>query len=326
MSKPAKPRMAICYDFDGTLAAGNMQEYDYIPQLNMSSKKFWEEVQQRAREQKSDEILAYMGIMIEKANADRSTAGIKIKREDFTDYGKKVRFFPGVKDWFRRINNIGKTNGISIEHYIISSGIREMIEGTSIAAYFKKIYASSFMYDQNGVAYWPALALNYTTKTQFLFRINKGHLDEWDNSEINAFKPKEERPIPFTRIVYIGDGSSDIPCMRLVKDQGGHSIAVFQPRKPDLKKKAAALFAEGRVNFVAPADYTEGKDLDRQVTSVINKVVADHRVQNYSNDTVRRYSSPSPSTKRASKADLDSTADTNGLGGACDSNGSIGLK
>lgn len=302
--------MAICYDFDGTLAAGNMQEYDYIPQLNMSSKKFWKEVQKRAREQKSDEILAYMGLMIEKANADRSPNGIKIKREDFTNYGKKVKFFLGVEKWFERINKVGKDSGISIEHYIISSGIREMIEGTSIAKHFKKIYASSFMYDQNGVAYWPALALNYTTKTQFLFRINKNYLDEWDNSEINAYKAKEERPVPFERIIYIGDGTTDIPCMRLVKDQRGYAIAVFQPGKSRAKACAARLLADGRVSFVAPADYREGKILERQIKSVIKKILADFEVHQFIKHSKKNYAiktaKPEMMTTNISEASLDS--------------------
>ncbi len=279
MSKPAKPKMAICYDFDGTLAPKNMQEYDYIPQLKMSSKQFWNEVHKRAREQKSDEILAYMRLMIEQAEGDRSADGIKITRQDFSNYARKVKFFQGVKEWFGSINQYGKNNGIIIEHYIISSGIREMIEGTSIARYFTKIYASSFMYDQNDVAYWPSMVVNYTTKTQFLFRINKGHLDEWDNSKINAYKAKEERPIPFDRIIYVGDGTTDIPCMRLVKDQGGYAIAVFHPGKSTAKACAANLLTDGRVNFVAPADYREGKVLDKQIKSVVNKIVADYAVQ-----------------------------------------------
>ncbi|NLV46602.1 MAG: haloacid dehalogenase-like hydrolase [Candidatus Hydrogenedentes bacterium] len=274
MSRQARIKMAICYDFDGTLSPGNMQEYDYIPQLNISSKEFWADVRQRAQSQKSDEILAYMALMIEKANADRSK-GIQITRQAFSDYAKKVKLFKGVDDWFSRINNDGKEIGIAVEHYIISSGIREMIEGTSIAKHFERVYASSFMYDQHGVAYWPSLAVNYTTKTQFIFRINKGCLEEWDNSTINNYQPHAERPIPFERIVYLGDGLTDVPCMRLVKDQGGHSIAVYKPNTKGRKEAAQQLLKEGRVNFIAAGDYSENKEIHRQITSIIRKVAAD---------------------------------------------------
>ena len=278
MSKPAKPKVAICYDFDGTLAAGNMQEYDYLPQLKIKPKQFWDEAKERARTQQGDEILAYMCLMLEKAKAD-PTKGIQVTKKAFADNVANVKLFKGVESWFERINSFGHNAGAVIEHYIISSGIREMIMGISIARYFRKVYASSYMYDQHGVAIWPSLALNYTTKTQFLFRINKGYLDEWDNSKINTYKAKEERPVPFEQIVYIGDGTTDIPCMRLVKDQGGYAIAVFQPGKSKAKEGAANLFADNRVNFVAPADYREGKVLDKQIKSIIKKIVADNEVQ-----------------------------------------------
>lgn len=274
MSKPKKPIIAICYDFDGTLSPKNMQDYDFIPQLKLNPQDFWKEVQARAKEQNADEILTYMCIMLEKATPG---TGVQITRKAFADYGKKVDLFPGVIDWFRKITAFGKEQGANIEHYIISSGIKEMIEGTRIGREFKKIYASSFMYDQNGVAYWPALAINYTTKTQFLFRINKGMLDVYDNTKINAFMEKDERRIPFQRIIYIGDGSTDIPCMKLVKVQGGYSVGVY---KPGSRKKSSAekLLKENRVNFVAPADYTETSILFSQIKVVITKMIADYNV------------------------------------------------
>lgn len=275
MSKKNKIRIAICYDFDGTLSPGNMQEYDYIPKLGLKTKEFWGKVKKRTMEQEADEILAYMRLMIEKATPESK---VKITREAFQKYGETVKLFEGVECWFRRINSFGKENNVIIEHYIISSGIKEMIEGTSISGEFKKIYASSFMYDQNGVAYWPSIAINYTTKTQFLFRINKGILDVWNNSGINAYTQKEKRPIPFSRMIYIGDGSTDIPCMKLVKDQGGYSIAVYKPKSRKLKT-ADSLLNEDRVNFVAGADYSDGSRLDLQIKAVIKKIVAENIVK-----------------------------------------------
>lgn len=278
MSKPARPKVAICYDFDGTLAAGNMQEYDYFPQLGIKPRDFWKEAKDRAQAQEGDEILAYMCLMLEKAKADPAK-GIRVTKNAFADYAKKVKLFRGVEEWFDRINSYGKAAGLAIEHYIISSGIREMIAGTTIAKQFKKIYASAYQYDQHGVAIWPILAMNYTNKTQFLFRVNKGRLDEWDNSGINAFTAKKDRPVPFERMIYIGDGSTDVPCMRLVKDQGGHSIAVYQPNSSLAKQTAERLLAEERVHLVAPADYREGKEIDKNTKLIIDKVAADTAIQ-----------------------------------------------
>lgn len=274
MSKRKNPIIAICYDFDGTLSPGNMQEYDYLPELGISPKQFWDEAKAQAREHDADEILSYMSLMIVKATP---TSQVQITRKSFADHGRNVKFFEGVMEWFERINAYGETVGAKIEHYIISSGIKEMIEGTSIKKEFKRIYASSFIYDQHGVARWPAQAVNYTTKTQYLFRINKGVHNAWDNSTINAFTRDEKRRIPFSRMIFIGDGSTDIPCMKLVKSLGGYSIAVYPPGKR--RTKADALKEENRVDFVAPADYKAGSAVDVQVQAVIQKMVADHHVQ-----------------------------------------------
>jgi phosphoserine phosphatase len=219
---------AICYDFDGTLAPGNMQERDFIPQIGMTRKSFWDEVRARCKQHEADNILIYMALMLEKARA----AHVPVRRRDFVNYGKGLKLFRGAEGWFERINRYGRAGGFRVTHHIISSGIREMIMGTVIKKHFKDIYASSYCYDHHGVAEWPALALNYTTKTQFLFRINKGEHNVYEHEKINQYVAPEERPVPFTNMIFIGDGETDIPCFRLVKEQGGHSIAVFQPHTP----------------------------------------------------------------------------------------------
>ncbi len=277
MSKRNIP-VALIYDFDGTLAPGNMQERDFIPAIKMKTKKFWTEVSKISKQQQADNILVYMKLMLDKAQA----ASIPVRRENFKDYGKNLSFFKGIhpyqnngvteKGWFERINQYGKTSGINIEHYIVSSGIREMIEGTELARKFKKIYASSFFYDHNGIAVWPTLALNYTTKTQYLFRINKGCLDVSDNSSINNFIPEEKRVIPFKHMIYIGDGDTDIPCFRLIKERGGHSIAVYKPKTSGAKNKTKNLINDGRVNFIATADYRNASQIDRIVKGIIDKI------------------------------------------------------
>jgi hypothetical protein len=274
MSKSKKPVIAICYDFDGTLSPGNMQEYDYIPRLKIKPKVFWGDVKKLAKKQDADEILVYMDLMIEKA--DRK---VEIRKGDFINYGKKVKLFKGVNGWFRRINKYGTSRGANIEHFVISSGIKEMIQGTKIFGYFKKVYASSFIYDQHGVAIWPGLAINYTTKTQFLFRINKGYLEVSDNRKINKFVAKDKRPVPFSRVIYMGDGSTDVPCMSLVKDQGGYSVAVYKPRSGLSKLSSKELKKYHRVDFIAAADYRAGKAIDVQIKKVIDKIMADYNLQ-----------------------------------------------
>jgi phosphoserine phosphatase len=267
--------MAIAYDFDGTLAPGNMQEYNFIPELKISPQDFWNEAKKLAKKQESDEILAYMRVMLQKADH----AEIPVRKVDFQNFGKDISLFPGVETWFKRVNKYARDKGIKISHYIISSGIREMIEGTKIAKEFEKIYASGFMYDHNMVANWPALAVNYTTKTQYLFRINKGSLDIHDNSKINKFVPNSERPVPFENIVFIGDGETDIPCMKLVKQLGGHSIAVYTGKKKGAKNNAKKLIDEDRASFVTKADYSEGSAIEKAVKLIIDKVSAHEQLK-----------------------------------------------
>ncbi|OGE88288.1 MAG: phosphoserine phosphatase [Candidatus Doudnabacteria bacterium RIFCSPLOWO2_02_FULL_49_13] len=270
-----RPTIAICYDFDGTLSPKSMQEYGYIQELKITPKNFWAEAKKLAKEQKADEILTYMHLMLEKATRQN---GVQVTSKAFKNFGKNLKLFKGVKSWFKRINQYARTHGIKCEHYIISSGIKEMILGSEISKEFKYIYASSFIYDQYGRAIWPAHALNYTTKTQCLFRINKGLLDPSDNTKINSYLPEAERPIPFSRMVYIGDGDTDIPCMKLVKEQGGYSIAVYKPGSQKKKPQARGLLKVHRVNFVTPADYRNGSPLDKQIKLVLKKMLATYNL------------------------------------------------
>jgi hypothetical protein len=260
--------MAIAYDFDGTLAPGNIQENSFIPAIGMAESVFWSQNKERAKVHQADETLSYMTFMLERAQA----AGVPVRRQDFARHGESVELFPGVETWFDRINANAHKRGVNVQHFVISSGIKEMIEATRIGKKFKKVFASSFMYDANGAAKWPALAINYTTKTQFLFRINKGSLEVHEHGLINEFVPHEKRPVPFTNIVFIGDGSTDVPCMRLVKEQGGHSIAVYRPNSSSTAAKK--LILDQRADFISPADYRRGKRLDTIIEAIIEKVAS----------------------------------------------------
>lgn len=262
--------MAIAYDFDGTLADGNMQEHQFLPDIGVKPAAFWDQVKRLTQEHQADEVLVYMNLMLRKAAA----AGVPVRRDDFKTRGKAIQLFDGVVEWFDRITAYGRSKGVRIEHFLISSGNAEIFAGTPIASKFKHVYASKFIFDENGAAAWPALAVNYTTKTQYLFRINKDAHDLADNSKVNQYVEKHERPVPFENMVFIGDGSTDIPCFRLVKEQGGLSIAVFKPRTKGAQKRAEKYLKDGRVQAVVPAIYTEDADLDRIVKANIDAAAA----------------------------------------------------
>ena len=272
--KDYKFTIALIYDFDGTLAAGNMQEYDFIPAVGKSNFEFWNEANHLAEEQDADQILTYMALMIRSAQAK----GLSLRREAFQESGKKVELYEGVLEWFDRINKYGEERGVRVLHYINSSGMKEIIEGTPIADKFRKIYACSFLYNVDGIAYWPGVAVNYTNKTQFIFKINKGVESVFDTKQVNQYMEEKERPVPFSRMIYVGDGTTDIPCMKLVKNFGGHSIAVYNPKDEAKRGEMNTLIRDNRVNHVCPANYSEGSEMDIVVKAIIDKCDADYKL------------------------------------------------
>lgn len=268
-TKEDKPVLAICYDFDKTLSPDDMQAQGYIQSVGYNVEDFWKESDALATNNDMDQNLAYMYKMIQEAEGN-----FVFNKKTLNDYGAKVKLFPGVEEWFERIREYGKTRGVLIEHYIISSGLKEMIEGTSVAkkGAFEKIYASSFYYNERGVAVWPAQVVNYTNKTQFLFRIKKGVLDINDFGVNEYFSPEEIR-IPFQNMVYIGDSDTDIPCMKLVNSYGGHSIGVYNTLTKD-KTKVYKMLKDNRIRYFAPADYSEGSELDKLVKAIVDRTAA----------------------------------------------------
>ncbi len=220
-----------------------------------------------AQQQDMDEILAYMHLMLKEADYN----GLSIQREKFVDHGKGMEFFTGVDTWFDRINAYARNHNITLKHYIISSGLREMIEGTSIAKHFTTIFASGYMYNQDNIAVWPALAVNYTNKTQYIFRINKGIENSWDNTSLNKYMPND-RPIPGKNIIYLGDGETDIPAMKMVDYLEGNPIAVYEPGNTNAQTIADNLITEDRAKYSCPADYSEGSQLDTTVKAILDKI------------------------------------------------------
>ena len=259
-----RPTIGILYDFDKTLCTTDMQEYDLIKNLGMTPSEFWGAAAEITKEHEVEKILAYMFIMIQKCKEK----GIPLTEEYLRSCGENVVLFDGVLTWFDRINAFGEAMGVKIEHYIISSGTAEIIEGTPIAKYFKRIYACKFMYDENGEAVWPALAINYTLKTQYIYRISKGTLDVTDDYNLNRVQDHSLRSIEYHNMIYIGDGLTDIPCMTLVKEKGGKSIAIYPKGK---KEKVYPLFEEGRVNYICRSDYSSNSDLEKIIKLIINQ-------------------------------------------------------
>lgn len=275
-----KPLVAVMYDFDKTLSPRDMQEYSFIPALNMEAEEFWNKCAVMTKKHNMDQILSYMFVMLQEAEK----SGMYLNKDEFRILGKAVQLFDGVETWFQRINAYGESVGLTVEHYILSSGLKEIIEATKIAHEFKKIYASEYCYNEYEEPIWPAMAVNYTSKTQFLFRINKGVLEVTENDELNASMAEEDKRIPFKNMIYIGDGFTDVPCMKLVRSNGGHSIAVYQN---NAKAVANNMIINNRVDFVLPTDYQTESPLEKTVMAILDVIKAEENTLQLHNDHVR---------------------------------------
>ena len=256
------PVIAIIYDFDKTLSTDDMQNFSFIPALGMKSDEFWAITSKLTKEKGVENILSYMYMMIEQCKEKN----IPLTREYLNKLGKEVKFFDGVTTWFKRINAYAEELGYTIEHYIISSGTKEIIEGTPIAKEFKEIYACEFLFNDEGIATWPKIAINYTAKTQYLFRITKGVLDPYDHIGVNSNIPKR---IPYQNMIYIGDGLTDVPCMTLLKEKGGTSIAIYPKGN---QEKVSQLVDDGRVNYTCRGDYSSNSEIEKIIKLIINQI------------------------------------------------------
>ena len=266
----AKPIVALIYDFDKTLSPKDMQEYSFLPGIRVEPDRFWGLCADFAQDHQMDGVLTYMYLMKKMAQGE-----LDLSREKLRELGRDVAFFPGVETWFDRINAIGEQNGVTVEHYIISSGLTEIIQGSAIGGKFKAVFAASFCYDAAGQPVWPSTAVNYTNKTQYLFRINKGILDVTNDRDLNAYTPEYMRRVPFTNMIYIGDGLTDVPCMKMTKQKGGYSIVVHAP---DVNEMADDMLLQGRVDFSVPADYSEGSEIEQIVTMLMRRILATHEL------------------------------------------------
>lgn len=270
------PIIAFLYDFDKTLCTTDMEDYAFIPSLGYTPAEFWGRANAFGWENRMDGLLAYMYTMIQECAAQN----IKLDRAFLNHCGESIQLFPGVREWFARINAFGESLGVQVEHYVISSGLREIIEGSGIAQEFREIYACEFYYNENGDACWPKLDVNFTNKTQFVYRINKGILDVSRDKELNDSMPDDSKRVPFTNMIYMGDGLSDVPCMKMMRAYGGQAIAVYQASN---RQGVEKLLADGRVDFIFPADYREGMELDRTVRDILRKMTITDRLLEVNN-------------------------------------------
>ena len=274
------PIIAFLYDFDKTLCTTDMEDYAFIPSLGYTPAEFWGRANAFGWENRMDGLLAYMYTMIQECAAQN----IKLDRAFLNHCGESIQLFPGVREWFARINAFGESLGVQVEHYVISSGLREIIEGSGIAQEFREIYACEFYYNENGDACWPKLDVNFTNKTQFVYRINKGILDVSRDKELNDSMPDDSKRVPFTNMIYMGDGLSDVPCMKMMRAYGGQAIAVYQASN---RQGVEKLLADGRVDFIFPADYREGMELDRTVRDILRKMTITDRLLEVNNRQLR---------------------------------------
>ena len=271
------PIIALIYDFDGTMSPGNMQEFGFLQAIGQTPEEFWSKSNGLAIGQDASDILAYMKLMVDEAKKNN----IKLTRENFKKYGEDIKLYEGVREWFRNINEYGQKHGVIVEHYINSSGLTEIIDGSPIAREFKHIFAGSFLYNDKGEAEWPGIAVDYTAKTQYLFKIQKGIFSSRDATKVNESLADESKRIPFTNMIYFGDGETDVPSMKLVTMFGGNAIAVFDPSRPKKKESAQKLLRQGRVNFITPASYTKDSRTYRLVTAIIDKIKAENELRQF---------------------------------------------
>ncbi len=265
--------IALVYDFDGTLCPKPMQEYTFLPKIGEDPVAFWAEVGRVARAEQADGLITYMHLMYKKAKAK----GVRIDREELVALGRQVELFPGVVEWFDAIADyvsIRAETGVELRHYLVSSGLKEIIEGTPIYPRFHNVFASEYFFEAYDLPY-PKRVITDTGKTQYLFRINKGIEDLGES--INSHMPEGERPIPFANMVYFGDGDTDVPSMTVMRKSGGHAIAVHPPGKH--RAKCIDLYKAGRIDFFATADYRRSSDLFKRTCLLLDLMLAGIRVE-----------------------------------------------
>lgn len=259
-------RVAFMFDFDGTLIDGFMQDYKLMELIKTNTEDFWKEIYAFAEEHNMDHNSAFLYKLIEVSKRN----GVRLTREKLVECGKYMPFFKGVKEFFPRIKEYATSIGLDLEFYIISSGNKEIIEGSDIGGVFNRIFASEYVYNKNNEPIWIAHNVNYTVKTQFVNRIRKNLIDKlFDAVEINEYVSEKGKLIPYANLVYFGDGYTDVPSMKVVSMNGGNTICVYVPKD---KEKAESQLENGRATYIALADYSNGSKLDQICKNILDEI------------------------------------------------------
>ncbi len=273
--------IAIVYDYDQTLSPSYMQDEVVFPTFGIDGKSFWRRCTEFVREQGYDSELAYMKVLLDTLGMDRPT------NDELRKLGAKLNFYKGLPEMFDDfrddlLSEEQIAHGITVEHYIISSGMKVLIEGSRLAPYVRAIFGCEFAEDEQGRITFPKRVISHTQKTQFLFRINKGLLDM--SQDVNDHMEAGIRPIPFSNMIYLGDGPTDVPCFTVMRKNDGHAIAVYNPDDPErvgFKKCYQLSTHADRVRHIAPADFRRNSHLrlllEQMVAEIASRIVEQRR-------------------------------------------------
>ena len=252
--------IGIIYDYDQTLSPNYMQDEVLFPHFGINAAQFWKKSRELVDDEGYDGELAYLKSMLDYLAMDRPT------NAELRTLGANLKFYKGLPEMFEEmdgmLNDQHRMYGIKIEHYIVSSGLKALLDGSKLAPYVKRIFGCEFGEDKDGRITFPKRVISHTTKTQYIFRINKGMLEPTD--DVNDHMAPELRPIPFHNMIYVGDGPTDVPCFTLMKKYGGHALAVYNPDDENRSsfRKCYQLSAHAdRLKHIAPADYRAGGHL-----------------------------------------------------------------
>ncbi|MEZ5301065.1 MAG: haloacid dehalogenase-like hydrolase [Verrucomicrobiales bacterium] len=268
--------IGIVYDYDQTLSPKYMQDEVLFPRFGINPDSFWKRCRELVDDQGFDGELAYLKALLDYLSLDRPS------NKELEELGKDLHFYKGLPEMFTEINKVltpaHEAVGIKIEHYIVSSGMKALIDGCALKPFFKAIFGCEFAEDENGRISFPKRVISHTQKTQYLFRISKGLLAP--DQDVNDHMPPEQRPIPFPNMIYLGDGPTDVPCFTVMRQYGGYCIAVYNPDDESRRsfRKCYQLTAHAnRVRHIAPSDYRPGSHLrlllEEMVGEIANRIM-----------------------------------------------------